>query len=232
LYEGEKYELQLRQKPVLWSAARPVELLAENDKRLPLIERQIISYHSSAAQQGGKDYFRELILPLPVDQRLFVLVQYNVLRAITTNMNILSLHSLMSEKCVQEHGCLQLFPTSTTIPESLVATSLQQSTPHEGWIDLLPSPRMRDNSIRLAGMYDKHTLLMDVVGAVCEEYCEYQVENSGMLAWTDPWHASGWELTPGFIKKWKFLLEGCQEMIEATNRWRAIRNEDPLVIEL
>jgi hypothetical protein len=45
-------------------------------------------------------------------------------------------------------------------------------------------------------------------------------------------HTGGWEVTEGFLRKWGFLLEGCDELIESTNRWRALRGEERLIIEL
>lgn len=56
--------------------------------------------------------------------------------------------------------------------------------------------------------------------------------SNGVIAWTDPWRPEGWELGEGFVKKWKCILEGCPEMIAATNRWRALRGEEPLVVEV
>jgi hypothetical protein len=39
-------------------------------------------------------------------------------------------------------------------------------------------------------------------------------------------------MSEGFAKKWGFVLKGCEEEINATNKWRALRDEEPLVIEL
>jgi hypothetical protein len=58
------------------------------------------------------------------------------------------------------------------------------------------------------------------------------VEKRGVLVWSDPWRADGWEVTEGFLKKWGRLLKGCRELIESTNRWRELRGEEPLVIEI
>jgi hypothetical protein len=34
------------------------------------------------------------------------------------------------------------------------------------------------------------------------------------------------------LKKWGWLLEGCEGVMEATNWWRASRGEEPLVVEI
>lgn len=49
-----------------------------------------------------------------------------------------------------------------------------------------------------------------------------------LIVWDDPWDISSWEVTPGYLKKWGWLLEGCEELILSTNRWRASRYEEPL----
>jgi hypothetical protein len=149
-----------------------------------------------------------------------------------TNINILSLEHLLKGDCSSGIGSMQLFSAPETVPESLMPTELQRSTAHESWIDLLPSPRMRDNAIRLAGTFDNDDLCIDLIGGMYEDSSDHDLENNGMLAWTDPWHIRGWELTEGFVKKWGFLLQGCQEMIDVTNGWRAVRNQEPLIIEL
>lgn len=91
---------------------------------------------------------------------------------------------------------------------------------------------MRDNAIMLEGTIDHDDLCSDVIGGLYEGYKDTDIEKNGMLVWSDPWDVTGWELTDGFVKKWGFLVHGCQDMIEATNKWRAARAEEPLVIEL
>lgn len=54
----------------------------------------------------------------------------------------------------------------------------------------------------------------------------------GILSWSDPWDISGWEFTEKFVSKWGFLLQGCPDVVNAANRWRALRGEEPLVVEL
>jgi hypothetical protein len=187
---------------------------------------------SSPSQVWVPNVVVELLFPLPVDQRLLTLVQYNVLRGIATNMSILSLHHLIQEQCEKSAKEMFLFPAPPSLPASLEPTLLQQITPHELWIDLIPSPRMRDNAIRLAGKFDNDDLCADLVGGLYDGFGNGDIANNGLIVWTDPWHPSGWEITAGFARKWAILIEGCSEMMEATNRWRALREEEPLVVEL
>jgi hypothetical protein len=155
------------------------------------------------------------------------MVQYNVFRAMYTNMNILALEDT---DCDVMFEAAPLFPVPACIPESLQPTSLQQSVPHASWIDILPDSRMRDTIIVASGTFDEGELMADSTGEWCEGPSTLQ--GVGVVVWNDPWLPDGWELTEEFFNKWRFLLVGCSDMLASTNRWRAKRGEAPLVIEL
>jgi hypothetical protein len=95
---------------------------------------------------------------------------------------------------------------------------------------MFPHPRIRDNLIMAAGQFDPHDLWMDVVGGLFKGFTSDDV--SGFLVWNTPWHWEGWEMSEAFVKKWRWALEGCGDLLEATNRWRDRRGEDRIVIEL
>jgi len=112
---------------------------------------------------------------------------------------------------------------------------------------------MRDNFIiaQAQGRLDEDDLCEDLVGGLFEGYGESNDQesrgsrqklereekeggrgDSGLVVWKDPWDPSGWELMPGFLRTWGWLLGGCEDLIESTNRWRALRGEDPLIVEV
>jgi hypothetical protein len=51
-----------------------------------------------------------------------------------------------------------------------------------------------------------------------------------MIVWGEPYLLDSWELTPAFVRKWGRLLEGCEELIRSSNRWRESRGEEKLRI--
>ncbi|TFA99419.1 hypothetical protein CCMA1212_008651 [Trichoderma ghanense] len=53
-------------------------------------------------------------------------------------------------------------------------------------------------------------------------------DRRGLILWGEPFHKDSWEVTPGFLKKWSWAVEGCGELIESSNRWRTARGETPL----
>jgi hypothetical protein len=165
--------------------------------------------------------------PISLDH-LLTLVQYNVLRAILANMNLLQLMSETPTEC-GNFIYVEPFAGPQVIPESLAPTSLQLSTPHKYWIDIIPHGQWRDNMIIAEGTYDEDEMCTDVVGGLWEGFAD--CDRRGLVVWNDPWDFRGWEVSEGFLKKWGWLLKGCGEVLEATNHWRAIRGDDALVME-
>ncbi|RFU26827.1 hypothetical protein B7463_g9509, partial [Scytalidium lignicola] len=168
--------------------------------------------------------------PLSLDH-LIVIVQLNVLRAIITNISIVYPHHQFPTECDGATIPVQPFPFQpTSIPPTLQPTRLQATTPHDFWIDLIPHGRWRDNMIMAAGTYDEDDMCIDIVGGLWDGFSD--CDRRGLVVWNTPWDVGGWEISEGFYKKWGWMLKGCNEILEATNRWRALRDEDPLVVEI
>lgn len=205
--------------------------------------------------------------PLSRDH-LITIIELNVYRASLTNIYILGAYSLLCNPAcgyAVNNSEPPLFPwtgyqPSGNIPDSLRPTPLQRSTPHEVWIDLLPSARMRDNAIVAVaeGRLRNEDLCADILRGICGEgkgcgeskgrgqalqdgtgpggHDGNDGDEARLIVWKDPWDPSGWEVTEGFLKKWGFLLRGGggdeDDMVRATNRWRALRGEGPIVWEV
>ncbi|KAI0452942.1 hypothetical protein F5B21DRAFT_481630 [Xylaria acuta] len=171
-----------------------------------------------------------IFFPLSPDHRLLVLIQLNAFRGMLTNMAMLSLIDRLPVECGMVLFAKDFPPPPETIPPSLQDTWLQQTTPHDMWVDTVPCPRLRDNIISYQNLIDEDEFCLDVMGGLFEGFND--IELNGLLIWGDPWTETGWEVTPGFAKKWGFLLKGCDTLIEATNKHRAARGEDRLVLEI
>ncbi|KAH7018051.1 uncharacterized protein B0I36DRAFT_35422 [Microdochium trichocladiopsis] len=203
---------------------------------------------------------REFVFKLPLSSdHLIIVVQFNVLRGLLSNMAALrrmeELRARYPEKApplfpgpscsplsspdYSSSSSSSLSPPSaddrdchlSAVPAELLPTPLQRSTLHGEWIDYCPSGTMRDNLVRHEQAFDHEQLLRDILGSVCDSGPGGE-EGCGLIVWQDPWSPWGWELTEGFARKWSFLVEGCDELLASTNRWRASRGEEPLVIEL
>jgi hypothetical protein len=147
-----------------------------------------------------------------------------------------------------------VFPLNPNIPPSLFPTRLQQERVHSSWINLFPFPSLRDNLIRYEGQLDHWELLQDLIGefmggipveerqgtpvaitlsdpktvstAVVED--EVTAGRKGLIVWGEPHDMRNWEATPGFLVKWAWAVQGCEDLLGATNRWRGLRGEEPL----
>lgn len=57
---------------------------------------------------------------------------------------------------------------------------------------------------------------------------EVTAQRKGLIVWGESWDSESWEVTPGFVRKWPWLLRDCEDLISCSNRWRAKRFEEPL----
>ncbi|KAE8394413.1 hypothetical protein BDV23DRAFT_147158 [Aspergillus alliaceus] len=150
-----------------------------------------------------------------------------------------------------------LYPLKHDIPPCLVPTTLQQTHYHSTWINVIPFPRVRDNLIRYEGRFDPWELMQDLVGELisstpaprqrgtpipatlpeagrpitilsASDTDEVTTGRKGLIVWGEPHEMQNWEATPGFLAKWTWAVEGCEELVEISNHWRMKRGEEPM----
>ncbi|KAI0868050.1 hypothetical protein GGS24DRAFT_483465 [Hypoxylon argillaceum] len=176
----------------------------------------------------GKEQLN-IIFPLCSDH-LITLLQFNALRAMAVNRSLISGMLITPLECDEEVIHVIPYPTKPEIlPSTLLPTALQQTVLHSDWIDMFPCAVTRDRLIRAAGSFDEDELWADCIGGLFEGYPDDEMERRGLIAWSPPWDISGWEMSEGFLRKWGWLVKGLPGALEATNRWRIERGEDPFV---
>jgi len=150
-----------------------------------------------------------------------------------------------------------LYPLKPNIPLSLIPTAFQQTRYHSTWINVIPFPRVRDNLIRYEGRFDPWELMQDLVGNLLNsaqaprsrdgavpaniseaplsltlssgsDLDEVTAGRKGLIVWGEPYEMRSWEATPGFLAKWAWVAEGCDELVEISNHWRVKRGEEPM----
>ncbi|KAI0537858.1 hypothetical protein GGR58DRAFT_470117 [Xylaria digitata] len=169
-----------------------------------------------------------IVFPLCPDH-LITLLQFNALRALAANRTLISGVLVTPLQCDEEVIHVIPYPTKPELlPSSLLPTILQQTVPHGDWIDMFPSAEGRDRLIRAAGTFDEDELWADCIGGLYEGFPDDEVERRGIIAWSPPWDITGWEMSEGFLRKWGWLFKGLPGALEATNRWRMERGEEPL----
>ncbi|RBR15321.1 hypothetical protein FVER53590_01810 [Fusarium verticillioides] len=169
-----------------------------------------------------------IAFPLSSDH-LITLLQYNALRALAVNRTFISGMLTTPLDCGDE-DVIHVVPypaNPDSLPSALLPTVLQQTVMHCDWIDMFPSPEARDCLIRAYGTFDEDDLWADCIGGLYEGFPDDEMERRGLIAWSPPWDVSGWEMSKGFIKKWGWLFKDLSGPLEATNRWRVERGEEP-----
>lgn len=161
----------------------------------------------------------------PSPSHLPMLIKFNVWRAFVSNTFTLGL----TVEQTASDDALSPFTTNSPlaishIPPALVPTDLQKRIPHHPWLDVLPFPRMRENLISAGDAWDDE-LCADMMG-----FFHAPTGRDGVIVWGEPWDPRGWEATEEFMEYWAWAIEGCSEIVESTNYWRARRGEKPLNI--
>lgn len=102
------------------------------------------------------------------------------------------------------------------LPSQLKPTNLQLSTPHHAYIDMIPSPTLRDRLIN-AGNANATAFMKQVCTIACE------IEDHGqMTVWGEDWmNEFSWEFSAAVLEQWGWLLD--HEWGIRANFWRRQR---------
>ena len=168
---------------------------------------------------------------------LQIVIRLNVLNALARNAVAMEFppEGLCRDEFVSpycQHGPVDITrgrSPSTPVPDNLRATVAQRSIPHHPWIDLFPFPRFRDNMLHATavGAFDEDELCLDMLEVDGPEHL--LSSKPSFLVWGESWDNRAWEASVPFLLKWGWLLRGCPEIIESTNRWRQKRGEKGLM---
>ncbi|KAK1675369.1 hypothetical protein BDP55DRAFT_693926 [Colletotrichum godetiae] len=169
--------------------------------------------------------------PDPMSDSLIRLVQFNLFRGLMENMKTLGITMPMicDDDCVSPFGSDPVYNVNTAwnVPYFLKPTETQLTRVHHPWLDFLPLPRMRDNLIKAGDDWDDEALCLDMIGNG-----DAPSGQGGMILWGEPWDPNSWEVTEDFVEKWRWILEGCEEIIRSSNYWRAKRGEKRLRVRI
>lgn len=134
-----------------------------------------------------------------------------------------SLHALFSpllELTVMsnpQNHLATLAALAPSLPLQLKPTELQLRTPHHAYIDMIPSPMLRDRLITI-GPANSNTFMSQVCTIACE------IEDTGQLTvWGEDWLSEfSWEFSADVLERWGgWLLT--QEWGQRANFWRRQR---------
>jgi Domain of unknown function (DUF3425) len=182
------------------------------------------------------DFESFISIPLPTDQKLLTLLHFNLVRALTQNVCILSLNpDDMSSDLESPFTSTESRIRFEALPETLRPTELQRIIPHHPEIDVFPFPKWRDNMLRRGWTQPGDDFCMDMLYGVESDVASSgsgMTGRTGLIAWGEPWLKESWEVEEGFVRKYRDSFGSCDELLESTNKWRASRGEEPLVLEV
>ncbi|KAH6974251.1 hypothetical protein BKA56DRAFT_490745 [Ilyonectria sp. MPI-CAGE-AT-0026] len=186
------------------------------------------SEHNRTMLQRFEAFAHQLYMTrAPQPTILPILSQFNLIRALLANMDILGLSpEHMDKDALSPFNSPDRASTLTApvarLPDGLRPTNLQCATLHHPWIDLLPVPEMRDNLFRRGlDCFDEKEFCHAIRGRIPSH-------DPGILVWREPWDSSGWEVTESFVRTWSWSITECWGLLRSTNEWRAQRGEKPL----
>ena len=126
-------------------------------------------------------------------------------------------------------------PRCKSLPPSLQPTHLQRSMPHHPMWDIFPDPVIRDNILRYGeDNFDDVEFCLQIMGdaTIYNDDDQNLQERTGLVVWGEPWDTGSWEVSAHFAKMWPWFLKGAVDILASTNRWRATRDEAPIVFEI
>ncbi|KAI1498826.1 hypothetical protein F5X99DRAFT_391906 [Biscogniauxia marginata] len=210
---------------------RSVVVYSNDDVMFRDVTEENIKQKRAILRRFAEQYLASYAACQPSADHLLRLIQLNVIDSLTRNSVILGFRidwlvcsAISPFSYAGPH--LSLDAHMAPCPDNLVPTKLQLRIPHHPWIDLFPVPRMRGNFlVAVSGILseeEEQQLWDDIIESRGEG------DWSGLVVWGELWDPRNWEVTMPFLQRWGWLLEGCHEILEATNYWRRQRGEKRL----
>lgn len=120
-----------------------------------------------------------------------------------------------------------LTPRGRAVPATLQPVQLQHQIPHDAMIDIIPHPRLRHNVLGAIASQQlnaaEFSSCLRASGAL--ESMQGHWQRGGLVVWSLPELASSWELSETFVRRFPYLLQGCEDLLASTNSWRSRRGE-------
>jgi Domain of unknown function (DUF3425) len=133
-------------------------------------------------------------------------------------------------RCAENDALLQsVQSTFACIKRDLRPTRIQITTPHPGYVDVLPFPSVRSRIIELLAndppLFDEDEFWRDIEagGLMCWGSIAVR-RGTRSTAGGAPWDSRSWEAKTWFLAKWSFIVGGEDgELGRASEWWREMR---------
>ncbi|KGO36853.1 Protein of unknown function DUF3425 [Penicillium expansum] len=162
--------------------------------------------------------------PILSSNPTFFAAQYNVLRAMLINADLLGLtFDLLNEDLASQFNLSGPLMSAVHLPASLFPSQKQRKIIHHPWVDLIPILSLREALLVRTDVIDEDEVCGDFYGACAPS------QEVGLRVWGEAWDPSAYELSETFIRKWSWIITECPDIIKSSNHWRKQRGEKPIV---
>ena len=159
------------------------------------------------------------------------LINRNFMSATATNAQ----HLGIDQRALQSATAMRTpRVTDHQVPATLTPVELQYQVAHDPIIDIIPHARLRYNILRAiaAGQIDATEFSKCIRASGALELLNGSWQRGGVVVWSFPEQVASWELSEPFVRRWAALLQGCEDLIAATNSWRSRRGERQFPISM
>ncbi|KAF2767960.1 alpha/beta-hydrolase [Teratosphaeria nubilosa] len=161
-------------------------------------------------------------------------INRNLIAATLTNARHLGLDLAALQRGTSTYTTRPSAKQTRSLPPTLVPVELQFQVAHDPIIDTLPNSRLRYNILHAIaiGQLDATSLSRSIrASGALRERSEEGPQRLGLVVWREPELLASWELSEDFIRRFAFLLQGCEDLLVVTNAWRSRRGERPAAAE-
>lgn len=152
----------------------------------------------------------------------FSITQYNILRAMFINADLMGLTlELLNEDLASQFNLTGPLMSALHLPASLCPSQKQKKIIHHPWIDLIPMVSLREAILTRADVIDEDELCGDFYGSSPSQ-------EVGLRVWGEAWDPSAYEISETLIRKFSWMVKDCPDIIKSSNHWRKQRGEKPI----
>jgi hypothetical protein len=164
--------------------------------------------------------------PVLTPNPTFCISQYNILRAILFNAELMGLTlDLLNEDLASQFNLVGPSTSATHLPASLCPSPKQKEIIHHPWIDLIPMLSLREALLSRADVLDEDEVCSDLYGGCASQ-------EVGLCVWGEAWDPRAYEVSETLTRKWSWMVEDCPDVIKTSNYWRKQRGEKPIMLKI
>ncbi|KAJ6180604.1 hypothetical protein N7519_011065, partial [Penicillium mononematosum] len=131
----------------------------------------------------------------------FYISQYNIIRAILFNAELMGLTlDLLNEDLASQFNLIGPSTSATRLPASLCPSPKQKKIIHHPWIDLIPMLSLREALLARVDVLDEDEVCSDLYGGCASQ-------EVGLCVWGEAWDPRAYEVSETLTRKWSWMVK-------------------------